>query len=166
MIRPSASLATDADLPDVRALRHRVFVVEQGVPVELEQDELDETASHAVVRDADGRAVGTGRMVPTGGGVARIGRMAVAGEVRGAGVGAALLDVLEDAARSVGCHHAEVHAQVQAVGFYRRAGYELAGEPFDEAGIPHVAMTKDLVPPPSDEPSEAPPEEPSPGPAP
>jgi predicted GNAT family N-acyltransferase len=144
MIPFRASLATVAEGADLRALRHRVFVVEQGVPVDMEQDELDDIAAHAVVRDPDGRVVGTGRMVPLGGGSARIGRMAVAPEARGSGVGAALLAVLEDAARGAGCRRAEIHAQVQAIGFYRRAGYEPAGEPFDEAGIPHVAMVKAL----------------------
>ena len=140
----TASLATAADRADLQALRHQVFVVEQGVPVEMEQDELDDVAVHAVVRDGAGRAVGTGRMVPLGGGSARIGRMAVAGEARGGGVGAAMLALLEDAARAAGCHRAEIHAQVQAVGFYGRAGYEPVGEPFDEAGIPHVPMAKPL----------------------
>lgn len=144
MIPCAASLATAADRAELQALRHRVFVLEQGVPVELEQDELDETATHAVVRDAAGLAVGTGRMVPLDGGSARIGRMAVARDVRGRGVGQALLAVLEEEARSAGCHRAEVHAQVRAAGFYRRAGYQPEGDPFDEAGIPHVVMAKDL----------------------
>lgn len=165
MIPPVATLADPGDRPDLKALRHRVFVVEQGVPVDLEQDELDEVAAHAVVRDADGRAVGTGRMVPLGNGSARIGRMAVAEEARGTGVGAALLAVLEDAARAAGCQRAEIHAQVQARGFYGRAGYLVDGEPFDEAGIPHVAMAKVLGRRPPDGPQGPPPPEATSGPA-
>ena len=154
MNRPSATLATVADHAELTALRHRVFVEEQAVPVELERDDLDDLAVHAVARDAAGQAVGTGRMVvlaadrgPSGGGgrVARIGRMAVAREARGTGVGAAVLAVLEAAAAEAGCQRAEVHAQVQAEGFYRGAGYEPEGEVFEEAGIPHVAMGKVLT---------------------
>lgn len=164
MIPPVATLAGSGDRADLRALRHRVFVVEQGVPVDLEQDELDEVAAHAVVRNAAGRVVGTGRMVPLGNGSARIGRMAVVEEARGTGVGAALLAVLEDAARAAGCRRAEIHAQIQASGFYGRAGYAPEGEPFDEAGIPHVAMAKvlDLRP---DAAQGPPPPEPPSGPA-
>lgn len=165
MIPPTATLAAPDDWPDLRELRHRVFVVEQSVPVDLEQDELDEVATHAVVRNADGRVVGTGRMVPLGRGSARIGRMAVAEEARGTGVGAAVLAVLEDAARAAGCHRAEIHAQIQALGFYRRAGYVVDGEPFDEAGIPHVAMAKALDPRPPDAPQGSPPPEAASGPA-
>ena len=145
----SAALATAADRAELTALRHRVFVDEQSVPVELERDDLDDVAVHAVARDPAGRVVGTGRMVVLPGGgdrVARIGRMAVAREARGTGVGAALLAVLEAAAREAGCRRTEVHAQVQALGFYERAGYEPQGDAFEEAGIPHVAMGKHLAP--------------------
>ena len=139
-----AELATPADRAALLALRHRVFVEEQGVPVDLEQDELDEAAVHAVARGGDGRVLGTGRMVVGPAGSARIGRMAVAGHARGSGVGAALLTVLEAAAASAGCHRVTLHAQVQAIGFYHRAGYEQDGDVFDDAGIPHVAMWKAL----------------------
>ena len=147
MTGPAASRATQADRPELEALRHRVFVEEQAVPPDLERDELDAAATHAVVRDPAGRLVGTGRMVVLTEGsdpVARIGRMAVAAEARGTGVGAALLAVLEEAAVGAGCRRAVVHAQTHAEGFYRRAGYTREGEPFDEAGIPHVAMAKGL----------------------
>jgi len=38
--------ATDPLMPAVYALRHEVFVVEQGVPEELEVDEDDDVATH------------------------------------------------------------------------------------------------------------------------
>ena len=148
MTRPDvlrAELATAADRAAVLDLRHCVFVVEQGVPGELEQDEHDGAAVHALVRGVGGRVVGTGRLVVEPGGHARIGRMAVAGDARRRGVGTALLQVLEAAAADAGCHQVTLHAQVHAVGFYRRAGYEQEqGEPFDDAGILHVAMSKSL----------------------
>jgi len=121
-----------------------VFVEEQGVSEQLEHDALDDEAIHAFARDAAGEVVGTGRLLVGAGGVARIGRMAVKGEARGRGVGSAVLTVLEAAAAGAGCHRAELHAQVHAIGFYRRAGYEQEGGPFQDAGIPHVAMAKAL----------------------
>ena len=33
-----------------------------------------------------------------------------------------------------------LHAQVSAVGFYERAGFQAHGERFEEAGIGHLAM--------------------------
>jgi len=142
--RPEAQVATAADRPEVEALRRLVFVEEQAVPVELEQDGLDDVATHAVARDADGRLVGTGRLVVRPDGVARIGRMAVDPLARGNGVGSAILAVLEAVARHAGCSRAQLHAQAHAVPFYRQAGYRPEGDPFDEAGISHLAMAKDL----------------------
>jgi len=140
----SAWVATADERPELEALRRRVFVEEQAVPAELEQDGLDDIAIHAAARDPSGRLVGTGRLVLGPESVARIGRMAVAAEARGAGVGSAVLAVLESAAVGAGCTQAELHAQAHAVSFYRHAGYHPHGEPFHEAGILHVAMTKVL----------------------
>lgn len=132
--------ATPADLPTVFAVRHEVFVVEQAVPVELERDEDDDTAVHAVA-EQDGAVVGTGRLLPDG----RVGRMAVRPGNRGAGVGSALLAFLERAAGARGDTQVELHAQLHARAFYERAGYRAHGGVFDDAGIAHVAMTKQLA---------------------
>ena len=40
-----------------------VFVEEQGVPPEIEQDDADATAVHALSRDDAGRVVATGRLL-------------------------------------------------------------------------------------------------------
>jgi predicted GNAT family N-acyltransferase len=40
---------------------------------------------------------------------------------------------------------AELHAQVPAIGFYQRLGYATVGEPYDEAGIAHRTMRKQLL---------------------
>ena len=138
-------VALAEDRPALHALRRRVFVDEQGVPADLELDVFDDEAVHAVAHDAAGTVVGTGRLVVGPDGSARIGRMAVDGPARGSGAGAALLGVLEAAAADAGCRRCEVHAQLHAVGFYRRAGYTPQGPRFLEAGITHLAMEKDLL---------------------
>jgi predicted GNAT family N-acyltransferase len=92
--------------------------------------------------------VGTGRLLRTAGGVARIGRIAVLPEWRGQGTGSRILRLLEEAALARGARQVLVHAQVQAVDFYLRRGYgaPAAGEPFMEDGMPHQRMTKPLSP--------------------
>jgi predicted GNAT family N-acyltransferase len=135
----SARLATAEDLPAALALRQEVFVVEQGVPPELELDELDAVADHAVGL-LDAEVVGTGRLLPSG----TIGRMAVARSARGRGVGAAVLRCLEQRARDRGMEVVELHAQVHAAGFYDKAGWSSYGPVFLEAGIEHVTMRKEL----------------------
>jgi len=146
VVLPSAHLATPADRAEVQALRHRVFVEEQGVPAELEHDERDATAVHALSRDDAGRVVATGRLLPdaAGPGLAVVGRMAADATARGRGHGSAVLAVLEAAAVDRGQRAVELHAQVTARGFYDRAGYTAMGEEYTEAGIVHVTMRKDL----------------------
>ena len=104
-------------------LRMEVFVTEQGVPREIEIDEFDTMCRHVVVVNRLGHAVATGRLVSDAPGVARIGRMAVARELRGSRVGRQVLDALVQAARDRGDTHAVLHAQVHAQNFYARAGF-------------------------------------------
>jgi predicted GNAT family N-acyltransferase len=125
------------------ALRHAVFVVEQGVPAELERDEHDETAFHLVALSGD-RVVATGRLVRQEGGVGRVGRMAVAARSRRGGLGERVLAGLEEKAKEEGLTAVELHAQVYVEAFYLRHGYARVGEPFVEAGIDHVVMRKPL----------------------
>ena len=115
-------------------------MLEQGVPPELEMDEQDAHCDHALAYAANGAAVGTGRLLPDG----HIGRMAVLREYRGKGVGALLLQALVEQARRRGHAFARLNAQIQAAGFYRRFGFDIAGPEFMEAGIPHVPMQRDL----------------------
>lgn len=136
-------MAGEADRDAVHALRHEVFVVGQGVPVELERDEHDDVCD-AVVAVRDGCVVGTGRLLEAVDGVAAIGRMAVAEGVRRRGIGRALLARLEERARERGVREVELHAQLHARSFYERAGYRAVGEVYDEAGIDHVTMRKQL----------------------
>jgi predicted GNAT family N-acyltransferase len=138
-----AAVATAADWPEIVALRTRVFVDEQGVPPEIEQDDADATAVHVLSRDRTGALVATGRLLVRGN-VAGIGRMAADASVRGRGHGAAVLAELHRQAVLRGVTDIELHAQVSARGFYERAGYTAVGEEYEEAGITHVTMRRRL----------------------
>ena len=139
-----ARRATDADWPQVAALRARVFVEEQGVPAEIEQDAHDATAVHALAEDDEGCVVATGRLLVRDG-RAVIGRMAVDAAARGRGYGAAVLAELHRQAVALGLTEVELHAQLPARGFYERAGYTAVGGVYEEAGIAHVTMRRPLV---------------------
>ncbi|HEY4958126.1 MAG TPA: GNAT family N-acetyltransferase, partial [Caldimonas sp.] len=125
-------------------IRSDVFIGEQQIPAEMEWDDADGAAVHAVAFNRLGRALGTGRMLEHVPGVAKIGRMAVAAGSRHGGVGRAVLDALLEAARSRGDRQAMLHAQISAVPFYERAGFVRRGAEFDEAGIAHVEMMRAL----------------------
>ena len=139
----SAGRATAAEGRGVAALRNRVFVEEQGVPAEIEQDAHDATAVHALAEDDEGRVVATGRLLVRDG-RAVIGRMAVDAAARGRGYGAAVLAELHRQAVALGLTEVELHAQLPARGFYERAGYSAVGDVYEEAGIAHVTMRRRL----------------------
>ena len=128
--------ATDSTA--LRAVRRAVFIVEQGVPEELEWDDSDPRSVHALAVDSRARAIGCGRLLPDG----HIGRMAVLADWRGRGVGAALLLRLVDLAREAGHRRAVLNAQVSAMPFYARYGFTATGEAFEEAGILHRIMDR------------------------
>jgi predicted GNAT family N-acyltransferase len=130
------------DFKDLRAVREPVFVVEQRVPIEMEWDELDPHCFHVIARDAEHRPIGTGRLTPEH----KIGRLAVLREWRGRGVGDALLQALIDQARRREWPEVSLHAQVDAIGFYEKWGFEPYGERFEEAGIQHQSMRLSLAP--------------------
>jgi predicted GNAT family N-acyltransferase len=144
---------TSTERDSVFALRHAVFVAEQGVPAELERDEHDEGADHFIAYDGD-RAVGAGRLVvepagfegtdPGSGPVGHLGRLAVRPEARGSGLGVALVRAIEDRARDRGLAVMALSSQTYAIGFYERLGYAAHGPEFDDAGLPHRWMTRRL----------------------
>ena len=149
------SSATLADLLDVRIacseeelaaaldLRERVFCGEQGVSRAADQDGRDPEATHIVALE-DGRLLGTCRLLFRGGS-ARLGRLAVEQDARGRGVAGAILAEATRVARAARAERISLHAQTYAQDLYVRDGYELAGEPFEEEGIEHVAMEKQLA---------------------
>ena len=126
-------------------VRVEVFVKEQGIPAEEEWDFDDVTAIHAVLFDTSGQALGTARLLQPEAGVAKIGRMAVLSEQRGQSLGARLLNAMISTARRRGDREVRLSAQRSAEGFYAKYGFEIVGAPYDEVGIPHVAMRLSLT---------------------
>ncbi len=127
-----------------RQVRTEVFVQEQQIPLELEWDEEDASALHAVARNRLGMPVATGRLLAYQPQLAKIGRMAVSRVLRGSGLGRDILQALMQAAAQRGDRAVLLHAQRSAEGFYQRQGYAVEGAPFEEAGISHVLMRCEL----------------------
>ncbi len=127
-----------------RNLRSDVFLQEQRIPIELEWDNADEAALHAVAFNRLAAPVATGRLLQHSSGIGKIGRMAVTRVLRGTGVGRQILQTLVQAATLRGDREVLLHAQTSAQGFYQRQGFTARGELFEEAGIDHIAMFKSL----------------------
>jgi predicted GNAT family N-acyltransferase len=136
------SARTSDEIEECFRIRADVFIVEQGVPVDLERDEYDDSALHFLAQ-SDGRSIGTARAVlKDGGSLAKIGRVAICQFKRGLGVGELLMSAVEGSPelKHVDCFILE--AQTHALGFYARLGYEAYGDEFLDAGIPHRRMKK------------------------
>ncbi|SNT72962.1 GNAT family N-acetyltransferase [Paracoccus seriniphilus] len=131
------------DLQICRDLRRQVFIIEQKVPEAEEWDGLDGEAIHLLAWQDD-RAVGTARILEKGD-TGKIGRVCVLQEARGTGVGAALIRAAMDVLRArPGMRRALLGAQTHAIGFYEKLGFVAHGPIYDDAGIPHRDMTRDL----------------------
>ena len=121
----------------LKSIRHQVFVEEQKVPVELEWDEYDDTATHFIVT-LSGQAIACARLKKDG----QIGRMAVLKKYRNQGIGQELLRFVLRTAAAKDIDEVYLHAQVSAIHFYEKQGFESVGEVFYEANIPHREMFK------------------------
>jgi ElaA protein len=128
----------ERDLDDVYALRRRVFIEEQNIATEDEYEGDDGACIHVVVYESD-TPVSTGRVKITRDDFV-IGRVATLPGHRGRGLGTAVMQALIKACCIMGGERQILHAQIPAVGFYEKLGFTAYGEPFEEAGIPHICM--------------------------
>lgn len=130
------------DLSSCLSIRAAVFTDEQGISSEEDQDGLDDTAIQFLLTHAD-EPIGTARMLIDDT-VGKIGRVAVLKSHRGAGHGKRLIEAAIAKATALGLARVKLGAQVDAIGFYSALGFSPVGDVFDDAGIPHQMMVRDL----------------------
>lgn len=109
-----------------------------------EIDGRDPEALHLLVRDAEGRLLGTLRVfAPDGDGAARIGRVATASLARGQGLGHRMMgEAMALCARRFPGAPVDLSAQEHLVSFYARHGFSPVSPSYLEDGIPHVDMRR------------------------
>lgn len=125
---------------DARWLREEIFVKEQGVLIEDEQDGLDSEARHGVFYRGD-EPVGVVRMRDLDDDWVKVERVGVLKAHRNEGLGTQLMDLVEATARNNG-KRITLNSQIEVVDWYARRGYSPEGVEFEEAGIPHQKMIK------------------------
>ncbi len=121
---------------ELTSVRRAVFIEEQNVPESIELDDRDPDCRHVLACDESGAPIGTARLARNG----KIGRMAVLADYRRLGVGRKMLRVMIDCGRANGIADFHLSAQISAVGFYEKMGFETYGDEFEEAGIEHINM--------------------------
>ncbi|RKP44238.1 GNAT family N-acetyltransferase [Pararobbsia silviterrae] len=125
---------------DAARIRDAVFVREQGIPADLEWDEEDARCVHVVAyrTTPEREPVATARLLAGG----WIGRVAVIKPARRGGLGRRVVEALVEVARHRGDDAARLYSQTYAVPLYEACGFQVVGEPFEEAGIPHIEMVR------------------------
>ncbi len=128
-------------------IREEVFVKEQHVPKEEEYDEYDKSSNHFLAVDNDGNAFGTARWRRTDEGI-KLERFAIHKDARGKGIGSMLLEsLLEDIAVNSSTNEPVrlyLHAQTLALPLYKKFGFKIEGQAFEECGMEHYRMSRML----------------------
>lgn len=135
---------TEQDFLSALDVRRSVFIEEQGIDEELERDDKDGTATHAIA-EVSGTVIATGRFaigIQYGERIARVGRIAVLINYRRRGIATKILNALEAEAKRNGIFKIELHSQKYIQPFYSFCGYRAEGIAFFEAGIEHISMVK------------------------
>ena len=138
-------ITTTDELEQALKIRRKVFVEEQGVPLEDEYDEFDKLngkCDHILVY-YNGEPVGAGR-VRSVEGYGKLERICILQEYRKFGLGKVIIAKLEEIAAERGDSKVKLHGQTHAEGFYKKLGYETNSDVFMEDGIAHVLMTKKI----------------------
>jgi len=124
-------------------LRWAVFVQEQGVPEEEEIDGEDDMCSHVLAQVGD-RPVGAARFKFVNGYV-KIQRVCVPKSERGKNIGADIIRfIVRHVQQASEATSVRLGAQVHALDFYRKLGFQEFGGEYMDAGIPHMDMQLDL----------------------
>ena len=134
-------------LYEILKLRQAIFIVEQACPY-LDCDGLDPLATHLCgFEENTEMLISYARIFPAGvleqQAATIIGRVIVATEFRGQGIAYELMRQAEQVHPSQEYY---LGAQAHLEGFYSKAGYKRAGNSYDEDGIPHLPMKKQIFP--------------------
>jgi len=159
----SISQVAPEELPaDVRALLYGELYRDYGVAPDQEWLNAADGGCFFVARDQSSRLCGAGRLMPRSESAdnhgLQIRQLVSAPEMRGRGVGTAIMDALEAAVTTQGIPCVWLKARQQAWGFYEKRGYHFEGSEFTAGecmqdnglfishltGIPHRIMAKSL----------------------
>jgi len=131
------------ELQEAFEVRREVFVREQGISEDLVFDGHDGEVLHMVVKDGE-KVIGSARVQILTDNQAKLERMAVLKRYRHKGIGKEMLQLLNAVWKDKQVQQVIIHAQLEVVPFYKLCGFDEFGLPFQEAGIKHIKMRKQL----------------------
>jgi ElaA protein len=136
---------TAGQLYDLLRFRQSIFVVEQACAYP-DLDGLDRGAWHLTAR-LEGELIGYLRLTPIAGPplMVRIGRVAVSPSLRRGGLGRMLMEKALILCRErFPLRTIALGAQVPLVPFYESFGFAATSEPYDDFGVAHVEMVRQV----------------------
>ena len=128
------------ELYEILRVRCEVFLLEQNIVCQ-DLDRVDYVSRHYYIED-DGEIIAYLRAYKTDEGV-QIGRVLTL--KRGVGLGRRIMQYAMDDIKKNFCHKTMLlHSQTHAIGFYQKLGFNVVSDVFDEEGVPHVTMIKEV----------------------
>lgn len=132
-------VSSNRDMQHCLAIRTKVFVHGQNVPLSEEIDGKDENSDHYLLLIDD---------LPTGvsrvrflDDYAKIERVGILDEYQGRGLGKSLMQaILSDLKNHANVTTAKLSSQTYAIPFYEKLGFVVCSEEYMDAGIPHKDM--------------------------
>ena len=131
--------------PDwTKAVRLRERILREPLGSKFSEDELKEEKNHIHIAGFElNEVVATAVLVPEADQM-KMQRVAVLESLRNQNIGSQMMLFCEDIAKEKAIKIIYCHARDSAVNFYARNSYQKVGEYFDEDGIPHLKMVKEL----------------------
>ena len=124
---------------DAKLIRTQVFICEQGITEADEWDDQDVISQHFVIYDQD-QPIATARLLQNH----SVGRVAVVKAYRGQGIGQMIMLEIISYAQKQRLSVLTLSSQVHAISFYKKLGFTVQGNSYDECGISHIEMTMNL----------------------
>ena len=125
------------------AVRHEVLRKPLGLQFEPNDLENENSQVHIVFHKGE-RVFGVLLLMHYKDHTYKMRQVAVLPEAQNAGVGAQMVQFSEEHVKSLGGSRVELHARWNAIPFYEKLQYIAEGETFEEVGIPHKWMFKNL----------------------
>ncbi len=143
-----SEVKNEINLNESFELRKKVFIIEQGCPIEEEFDEFDNL--NRIGKDSfhfniykDNACISTSRIVINRNlddNSAKIQRVCVLKDFRGTGIGLFMMSNLHEYLINKNINKITLSSQDHAIEFYKKLGYIELGNEYLEAGIIHKKM--------------------------
>lgn len=128
-----------------KVLKLREDVLRKPIGLSLsEEDTMEDKDQYIVIAASQGAVLGCLMLKIVDADTIKFRQMAVLPAHQNSKIGTMLLHYAENFCLLNDYHNIELHARLPVHGFYKKNGFTAVGEEFEEVGIGHIKMVKDL----------------------